>query len=126
VLLPGDLHVDVLVVVLVQGGHGARVADPEVDGVRVAGEGQAGPGDGARDVGKEGGVLVAEVVVLGLGVADFLLVLVLLLLLVVVVFGLRWGLLLEFLGGEVGEEGAKGLGLFVGFGEDEGGGVGGG
>jgi hypothetical protein len=52
---------------------------------------------------------VAEVVVLGLGVADF------------------GGLLLLgsgfFLGGEVVEKGGKGLVFFVGFGEDEGGGA---
>ena len=66
-----DLHVDVLVVVLVQGGHGARVADPEVDGVGLLLQGNACPGYVALDVAEERGVLVPQVVVLRLGVSDF-------------------------------------------------------
>lgn len=87
-LPPRDLHVDVLVVVLVQRRHGPRVADPQVDGVRVAGEGDARPRDGGRDGGREEReVLVAEVVVLGLGVADFCVWVVLLVLLVLLFLG---------------------------------------
>lgn len=70
-LLARDLDVDVLVVVLVERRDGARVADPQVDSVRVAGQGDAGKGDGALDVREERPVLVAEVVVLGLGIANF-------------------------------------------------------
>ena len=103
-LVPGNLHVHVLVVVLVQRGHGARVADPQVDGVWVAGERDARPGDGRGDVAEEGEVFGAEVVVLGLGVADL------------------WGWFCflggRFLSGEVGEEVGEGLEFFVGFGED--------
>ena len=58
-----DLDVDVLVVVLVQGGGGEGVADPEVDGVGALLEGDASPGDVALDVGEEGGVFTAQVVV---------------------------------------------------------------
>ena len=100
-LVPGNLHVHVLVVVLVQRGDGARVADPQVDGVGVAGEGDACEGNGGGDVAEEGKVFGAEVVVLGLGVADL--------------FCFLRGL---FLVGEVGEEVGEGLELFVGFGED--------
>jgi hypothetical protein len=54
---------------------------------------------------------VAEVVVLGLGVADF-----------GFLGGSRGGAVGGgFLGGEVVEKGGKGLVFFVGFGEDEGG-----
>jgi len=53
---PSDLDVDVLVVVLVQGRHGARVADPEVRGVGAPAEGDAGKGDGEGHVGGKGTV----------------------------------------------------------------------
>jgi hypothetical protein len=63
VLLPDDLHVYVFVVVAVHGCHGALVPQPEVDGVCVLFEGDAGPGDVGGDVGEEGVVFGAEVVV---------------------------------------------------------------
>jgi len=63
VLLPDDLHVYVFVVVAVQGRHGAFVAEPEVYGVGVLFEGDAGPGDVGGDVGEEGVVFGAEVVI---------------------------------------------------------------
>lgn len=44
-LAAADLDVDVFVVVLMQGCDRAGVADPEVYGVRVAVEGDAGEGD---------------------------------------------------------------------------------
>ncbi len=49
-LVPRDLDIHVLVVVLVQRGDGARVADPQVDGIWVAGEGDACEGDAGGDV----------------------------------------------------------------------------
>lgn len=63
-LLPDDLHVDVLVVVLVQRGRRQRVADPEVDGVGGLLERDACPGDVLLHVREEGCVFVAEIVVL--------------------------------------------------------------
>lgn len=69
VLLADDLGVDVLVVVPVQGRDGPRVADPEVGGVGVLLEGYPGEGDVSRHVLREGQVLVAEVVVLCLGMS---------------------------------------------------------
>lgn len=68
VLPARHLHVDVFVVVPVQGRGGGRRADPQVDGFRAAVQRHAGPGDVALDVGEEGRVLVSEVVVLRLGV----------------------------------------------------------
>lgn len=62
-LPPDDLHVHVLVVVAVQGRCGALVAQPEVDGVCALLEGDARPGDVGGDVGEEGLVFSAEVVV---------------------------------------------------------------
>lgn len=63
-LPPAHLDVHVLVVVLVQGRDGARVADPEVDGVGLLLQRDAGEGDVARDVVEEAAVFGAEVVVL--------------------------------------------------------------
>jgi hypothetical protein len=63
VLLSDDLHVYVFVVVAVHGCHGALVPEPEVDGVGALFEGDAGPGDVGGDVGEEGVVFSAEVVV---------------------------------------------------------------
>lgn len=62
-LPPHNLHIQILVVVVVQRRHAARVAEPEVDCLRGALEGDAGPWDGWLDVGVEGEVFVAEVVV---------------------------------------------------------------
>lgn len=55
--------------ILVQRGRGLRIAEPEVDGVRVLLEGYAGEGHRGGDVGEDSVVFVAEVVVLGLQVA---------------------------------------------------------
>lgn len=71
VLLSDHLGVDVLVVVAVQGCGGARVAEPEVYCVGALGEGDAGPGDVGGNVGKEGAVLGAEVVVFCFGNGGF-------------------------------------------------------
>lgn len=48
-----DLHVDVLVVVFVQGGDGEGVADPEVYGVGGRGEGDSREWDAGGDGGGE-------------------------------------------------------------------------
>lgn len=61
--LADDLHVYILVVVFVHCCHGPVVSEPEVDGVGGLLQGDAGPGDVGWDVGKEGGVFGAEVVV---------------------------------------------------------------
>ena len=63
VLAAGHLDVDVFVVVLVQRRHGTRVADPQVDGLGLALQGDAREGYVLLDVAEEGGVLVSEVVV---------------------------------------------------------------
>ena len=63
VLAAADLHVDILVVVLVQGRDGARVPDPQVDGLGVPRERDPREGDVALDVGEQRRVLVPEVVV---------------------------------------------------------------
>ena len=62
-LAAADLHVDVLVVVLVQGRDGARVADPQVDGLGVPRERDPRKGDVALDVAEQRRVLVPQVVV---------------------------------------------------------------
>lgn len=69
-LLPEDLDVYVLVVVFVQGGCGCRTSEPEIDCVGGLVQRDAGEGDAGRDVCKQGLVFVAQVVVLGLCVAD--------------------------------------------------------
>jgi hypothetical protein len=74
VLLADDLGVDVLVVVLVQGRDGSRVADPEVGGVGVLLEGYPGEGNVSRDIVRQRQVLMAEVVVLCLECQDLSLV----------------------------------------------------
>jgi hypothetical protein len=59
-----NLHVDVLVVVLVQGGGRAVIAEPEVDRVGRLLEGFSCEGNSWRDIGEEGRVFGAEVVIL--------------------------------------------------------------
>jgi hypothetical protein len=61
--LPGDLDVDVLVVVLVQGCYGAFVAQPEVYGVCGFLEGYAGERDVWGYICEYRDVLVAEIVI---------------------------------------------------------------
>ena len=64
VLLAGDNDVNVVVVVLVEGGDGVGVADPEVDGLGEAAERLAGPGHVRIHVTGDRRVLPAEAVVL--------------------------------------------------------------
>lgn len=68
VLLPGYDSVEVLVVVLVEGGLGAMVADPKVDSFRQAPQSLRGPGDVALYIWGEGRVLGPEAVVLLLSI----------------------------------------------------------
>lgn len=57
------MDIDVLVVVLVQGGYGPRVANPEVDGVGSCLQCDAREGNVALDMAEKGEVLMAQVVV---------------------------------------------------------------
>lgn len=100
-LLAGDHGVEVLVMVLVEGGVGPGIADPEVDGVGVGpAKSLGGPRDVGVHVAGEGRVLGAKAVVLLLRVGDE---------------GGR-GV------GDEAEGGGEGHGLDVGRGEAEGGG----
>jgi len=54
VFLPDYLHVDVLVVVFVQRGHGGGVADPEVYGFWGLLQRDSCEGDAGGDVGEQG------------------------------------------------------------------------
>lgn len=58
VLLPGHLHVHVLVVVAVHGRRRERVAHPHVDGVGLLVQRDAGKGDGSQGFGEQRRVLV--------------------------------------------------------------------
>lgn len=98
-LPPQDLHVDVLVVVFMQGGGGVGVSEPEIDSVGGLLKGNACEWDTGGYVGEQCAVLVAEIVVLSLGVT-------------------RWGgggVLFLCLNGTKNR--GEGLGGFVGFDE---------
>ena len=63
-LLPTDLDVDILVVVLVQCGHGAIVTDPNVDSIGVLLQSDSSEGDIIWYVSEQLAVLFAKVVIL--------------------------------------------------------------
>ena len=63
VLLPNNLHIDILIIIFVKCGYRSRVADPEVNSFRLLLERYPCPRDISLDVGKEGRVFVSEVIV---------------------------------------------------------------
>lgn len=64
-MLPADnLHKDVFKVVLVQGRRGPRVADPEVDGVRLLAQRYPGKRNVPLGIGIQRQILIPEIVVL--------------------------------------------------------------
>jgi hypothetical protein len=69
VLLPNDLHVDVLVVVSVHCSNRALVPEPEIDGISGLFEGDTCPRDIRRHVREESVVFFAQIVVLYLSVS---------------------------------------------------------
>jgi hypothetical protein len=63
VLLTSHLNIQILVIVLVERCGGETVAEPEVYSLGCFAEGDASKGYIGRDIFKERGVLIAEVVV---------------------------------------------------------------
>jgi hypothetical protein len=64
VLATNDLAIYILVVVFVKGGNTARVADPEVNGIRLCLEGDSCPGYVGFDICIQCCILFSEVVIL--------------------------------------------------------------
>lgn len=61
--LAENLDIDVLVVVLVQCRNRARIADPQIGGVRIVLEGYSREGNVSWDISGERQILMPEVVV---------------------------------------------------------------